>query len=75
MDETSPGPQSGDFSVCLCCASILVYKDDMTFRIFKEQDMKDLDEELKEEIAKILLAVKSMQPIMKRRLKKRAEEN
>lgn len=74
-DEESVGPEPGDFTVCMCCSSVLRFKDDMTLRMLEEKDLDDMDDELKAKAGKIVIACKSIEPKMKERRKDRAEKN
>ena len=72
-DDCEPGP--GAFTVCMCCSSLLKFKDDMTLRMVEKKDLDDMDEELRAKAGKIVMACKSIEPKMKERRIERAKEN
>lgn len=57
-DDTPPGP--GDFTVCINCASVLVFSDDMTLRRPEAEDMIGLPMEVTLQLWRTKAAIEHM---------------
>lgn len=54
------GPQPGDVSVCIRCASSLIFDQDLTVRAMEPKDWDALDEDLKEVLRLYQRGVRSL---------------
>lgn len=64
MDRASnadgSAPKLGDISVCICCASALVFTDDLKVRAMTAAEWRDLDAKEKAELGRYQNAVRSL---------------
>ena len=56
-------PKSGDITVCLRCAELMVFNEDLTLRRANIDDLLELDEETSKDLDRIVQMTKSVRNI------------
>lgn len=59
-DSTTDGPNPGDVTVCLHCGAILAFKDDMSLRVFTDEERETLDDATRMNLTRYQWAVQQV---------------
>lgn len=58
LEPHQAGPKSGDFSVCLSCATVLIFTDDLRTRRMSEEERSQLSDEQRDSIRQAVRTVR-----------------
>jgi hypothetical protein len=56
------GPQPGDYTMCMSCALVMVFTDDMGVREATGEELAEMSTELKTEMLGIAMAISALAP-------------